>query len=262
MRREPGGAATPALYVVLAFVWCLIFAIGAAVLYYLICPRLSAWHPVLARAAFLVLAIPVAACTFFFVLQALSFSVGRDLLAFIPFAQRRALVMALFPLCRVLGGLLGQSREEVSASCIAFNNRIARWAKGLREGGELLVLLPRCLQHSECKQQLVERITNCQQCGTCAIAHLVGLMKSYTFAMAVVTGGELARKIVGDIAPSRIIAVACESELVKGLQEISRIPITAIPNRRPGGPCRDTVIDLEEFEQVLHSFASPRRRDQ
>ncbi len=260
-RREPGGAASPARYTVLVLFWCVILSIGAAVIYLLIRPQISAWHPVLAWAAFLAIAIPAAACTLFFVLQALSFLVGRDLVAFIPFAWRRALVMALFPLCRALGGILGQSREEVSASCIAFNNRIARWGKGMREGGGLLVLLPRCLQHSGCTQQLIESITNCQRCGRCVIDHLVGLMESYTFTMSVVTGGEMARKIIGDIVPSRIIAVACESELVKGLQEISRIPIAAIPNRRPKGPCKDTVIDLGEFEQVLRSFASPRHRD-
>jgi len=257
IRRGPEGAATPALYAGLTFAWCLILAVGAAALYYLIRLQLSAWHPSLTRVAFLALVIPVASCALFFILEALSLSANRDLLAFIPFAPRRALIMALFPLCRMLGGFIGQSREAVSASCIAFNNRIARWAHARVEGGKLLVLLPRCLQRSECGQELMENVANCQQCGRCAIARLVGLMEKRAFTMAVVTGGELARKIVGELAPSRIIAIACEGELVKGLQEISRIPIIAIPNRRPEGPCRNTVIDLEEFERALYSMAAP-----
>jgi hypothetical protein len=70
--------------------------------------------------------------------------------------------------------------------------------------------------------------------------------------MSVVAGGEKAKEIVVNLSPSGVIAVACESELVKGLQAISRIPVIAVPNRRPKGPCRDTVIDLEEFERILH----------
>lgn len=261
-RQGREGAATPALYALLAFAWCLIFALGAAALCYLMRAQLNAWHPSLTGAAFLLLAVPVAACACFLILEVLSFSANRDLLGFIPFAPRRVLIMALFPLCRMLGGLIGQSRDVVSASCIAFNNRIARWAKKRAAGGKLLVLLPRCVQRSECRQDLIASVINCQRCGRCAIAHLVGLMEKHSFAMAVVTGGELARKIVLDLAPSSVIAIACESELIKGLQEISRIPVIAIPNRRPEGPCRDTVIDLEKFERALHSMATPCHADQ
>jgi hypothetical protein len=259
-RGRPDGAASPGLYIGLAFAWCVMLAAGAAALCNLIRPRLGAWHPSLARVAFLMLVVPVASCALFFVLETLSLVINRDLLTFVPFAPRRALIMAMFPLCRMLGGILGRSRESVSASCIALNNRIAQRSKERPEGGKLLVLLPRCLQNSECRQMLIESIGNCRRCGRCAVARLLVLKEKHAFDMAMVTGGELAKKIVGEVSPSRIIAVACENELVKGLQEISHIPIMAIRNRRPAGPCKDTVIDIEEFEQALHFMAAPRTR--
>ncbi|MEJ2745905.1 MAG: DUF116 domain-containing protein [bacterium] len=247
------GSATPILYVSLAFATCLIFTLVAWLLAYLLSPALAAWHPLAARIVFPALVAPFVAGALFFFSEAISFSMGRDYLAFIPFAMRRALVMPLFPFCRLLGGLLGRSAEAVSASCIAFNNRIARGARQGRKKGGLLVLLPRCIQHSECTQQIIDDVASCKRCGKCAIARLMDLMESHAFTMVVVAGGERAKEIVADLSPSGVIAVACESELVKGLQAISRIPVIAVPNRRPKGPCRDTVIDLEEFERILIS---------
>ncbi len=248
------GSATPVLYAALAFTSCLILTLVASALACLLRPALTAWQPLVERIVFLVLVAPFAACALFFLFEAIFFSMKRDHLAFIPFALRRALVMALFPCCRILGGIFGKSREVVSASCIAFNNRIARGARPRGKGGKLLVLLPRCIQHSECAQQLMESVANCRRCGKCPVARLLDLMKSHAFTMVVVAGGERAKEIVGDLSPSGIIAVACESELVKGLQAISHIPVIAVPNKRPKGPCRDTVIDLEEFEKILRSI--------
>lgn len=245
------GPATPALYALLSFVWCLVFALAAAALARLAGP--TAGHPLAAGIVSMMLVLPFAACAFFFLAEAISSLMKRDYLAFVPFALRRALVMALFPFCRLLGGLLGRPGDAVAASCIAFNNRIARGAK--RGGGKdgLLVLLPRCIQHSDCTQPIMDGVDNCRRCGRCAIARLLDLMESHAFTLAVVAGGERAKEIVAGLSPSGIIAVACESELVKGMQAIPRIPVIAVPNKRPKGPCRDTVIDLEEFERILIS---------
>lgn len=247
------GPATPVLYAALAFIWCLIFTLAAAAISYLLGPAIAARYPWAERIVFPALVLPFAACALFFLFEAVSFSMGRDYLAFVPFTLRRALVMALFPFCRLLGGLFGKSSEAVSASCIAFNNRIARGARLGGGRGKLLVLLPRCIQHSECAQQLMDDVANCRRCGKCAIARLLDLMEKHAFTMVVVAGGERAKEIVGDLAPSGVIAVACENELVKGLQAISKIPVIAVPNIRPNGPCKDTVIDLEEFERILIS---------
>jgi hypothetical protein len=46
-------------------------------------------------------------------------------------------------------------------------------------------------------------------------------------------------------------AVACERELLEGLREIGGVPVICITNRRPEGPCKNTEVDLEEFEAAV-----------
>ena len=64
-------------------------------------------------------------------------------------------------------------------------------------------------------------------------------------------GGTQARAIIRDIRPRAIVAVACERDLVSGIHDVApRIPIIGIPNTRPLGPCKDTVIDIEKFRSA------------
>ena len=49
--------------------------------------------------------------------------------------------------------------------------------------------------------------------------------------------------------------MACERDLLSGIQDIcNQIPIIGIPNIRPEGPCKNTTIDLNEFEKAVHTF--------
>lgn len=45
---------------------------------------------------------------------------------------------------------------------------------------------------------------------------------------------------------------ACERDLLSGLRDnVTKIPIIAIPNRQPGGPCRNTLVDVAEVEPAV-----------
>jgi hypothetical protein len=49
--------------------------------------------------------------------------------------------------------------------------------------------------------------------------------------------------------------VACERDLVSGIHDVApRIPIIGIPNTRPLGPCKDTMIDVEKFRSAIRFF--------
>jgi hypothetical protein len=59
--------------------------------------------------------------------------------------------------------------------------------------------------------------------------------------------------------PQAIIAVACERDLVSGLQDVApKIPVFAIPNKRPEGPCKNTFINIEELEASIKDFLETR----
>ena len=67
-----------------------------------------------------------------------------------------------------------------------------------------------------------------------------------------------ARRIIGETSPGAIVAVACERDLITGIQDVApKIPVIGLPNSRPEGPCADTVINTEELQQAIDFFRSP-----
>lgn len=246
-----GAAGTPALYCALVIVLYVILVACVALLGYMIAPRLHAWSGALARWIFILLPLLGAAGGVYLILEMRSLMLRRDCVPCVPFARRRAVFRGLYPCCRMLGRVFGCTDESVSRSCIAFINLLTRSAAGRAPCGEVLVLLPRCVQNSACPQKLLEDIENCRRCGKCDVGRVVAMRGENRFRVSVVTGGEMARDLVRGLSPSFVIAVACERELLEGVRVVADIPVLALPNRRPQGPCRDTVIDMEALGEAL-----------
>jgi len=258
--RGGGGApsATPGLYLRLVVAWYVVFASAAALFCFIIVLPMRALHPLAVKGVLSAATLIAVVCGLFLAIEMLSLRRGKDFLPFIPLARRRALFRMLYPLCRILGRLFGRSQEAVSVSLISLINRLTRIAaRGPGEGG-ILILLPRCVQNSKCTQRIAEDIAHCKRCGKCDIARVVEMMEKHRFRVAVVGGGELAREKVREISPSFVIAVACERELLEGIRGVSDVPVIGIPNRRPEGPCTNTVIDIEEFEKAVRLYSGER----
>jgi hypothetical protein len=135
-----------------------------------------------------------------------------------------------------LAGHLGISRDRIGHSFIRVSNLLVNHPAG---DGQVLALLPRCLT-----RELKER--------TKEICDAYPDVVAYT-----APGGSVARKIIRETKPRAIVAVACERDLISGIQDIApKIPVIGIPNSRPNGPCRDTRIDLVEFESALDFFSN------
>jgi uncharacterized protein len=256
--RGGAPAVTPGLYLRLAAGGYIIFVAVTALFCDLIVLPIRGLHPLAANGVLIALAAIAAACGLLFIAELLSLRRERDLLFFIPLAKRRAAFRIVYPICMRLGRLFGQSQDMVSASLIALINRLTHIAAKRGGDGCVLVLLPRCIQNSRCAQRVVEDIAHCRKCGKCDIARVIEMRDKFGFCMAVVGGGELARKKVQELSPSFVIAVACERELLEGIQGVSDIPVIGIPNKRPEGPCVNTVIDIEEFEKVVSRYARKR----
>jgi len=47
---------------------------------------------------------------------------------------------------------------------------------------------------------------------------------------------------------------AGERDLISGLQDVKKIPIIAVINKRPEGPCVNTLVDLDEVERAIKHF--------
>lgn len=160
----------------------------------------------------------------------------------------------LLPISVRIASLFKIDRDRVRNSFIKVNNSLVRAAKKASHGNKVLLILPRCLQNSACHQKITADIYNCKQCGKCSIARLVELNKIYGNKIVVAQGGSQAREMIKKFRPTAIIGVACERELVAGIQDVISIPVIAIPNERPEGPCQNTQVNMQEIEKAIRFY--------
>ena len=118
-----------------------------------------------------------------------------------------------------------------------------------------MILLPHCLQNSDCPHKITIKVDNCKRCGKCDITEILELAERYRAQVRVATGGTLARKYIKEIKPQAVVAVACERDLSLGIRDISgNIPVLGVLNSCPQGPCINTTVDLIKMEQAIRSL--------
>lgn len=167
----------------------------------------------------------------------------------------RGLTVKLFlPLMVLLGRLLGIDKQDIMHSFISVNNELVRAEAGRYKPEEVLLLMPHCLQNSKCDRRLTYDVNNCTRCGKCPMAGLLDLHDKYGVNLAIATGGTIARRIVVQMRPRMIIAVACYRDLSSGIQDTYPLPVYGVLNERPHGPCLDTTVAHSLLEEALHRF--------
>jgi uncharacterized protein len=201
---------------------------------YMIRPRLAQWHP-----AAPVVVEAVLAAIWFLLLAGIALiavsvrSRGRPGVARL---LSRISVRWVLPLALKTGGFLGQSADRITHSFIRLHNGLSFGAGERFAAGRILILLPRCLT-PELRESAM------------------GIAGEFGIPAFVVSGGEMARRIVIDKDPMVVIAAACERDLLGGIRDLCRRRIVlGIPNRRPEGPCKDTWIDAAELREAIQRF--------
>jgi hypothetical protein len=209
------------------------------VAWYLIRPRIEQLDPSLA-----IILEWIVAC-FAGLFSVLMIAEGVSLVKFrkslLPHKWREKLLLTLLPKTIWLGRKFGISRDRVGNSFIKVHNFMTK-SRGERLDLErLLILLPRCLKR-EARRQIVERTGE------------------EGFKVLTAGGGEEAREAIKQYRPTCILAFACERDLVSGIRDVAeKIPVLAIPNRRPEGPCKNTEVSLVELEETL-KFITERKK--
>jgi len=140
---------------------------------------------------------------------------------------------------------------------VRLNNWITRWRRRRVAPGNLLLLVPHCLQKSDCEANIIHDIDHCKRCGQCDVAGLLVLRDKYGILCNLASGGRQALEYVWDERVRAVVAVACEKELMDGIRASFPKPVLAVPNRRPNGPCRDTCVDLDEVEEAIREMLIP-----
>ena len=164
------------------------------------------------------------------------------------------IVSFLYPLLIVLGNALNVSKDEIRKVYIKLNNSYIYSNKYNINPKDILILIPHCIQKSECKLKITTDVRNCKSCGLCNVKDLIFLQDKYNVNVFIATGGTLARKKIKETRPKAVVAVACERDLTAGVQDIRQIPVLGVFNKRPNGPCVDTKIDSNEVENAIKFF--------
>ncbi len=160
----------------------------------------------------------------------------------------------LYPLLMFAGSLSKNKKERYQRFIINLNNRLVQRER--IKPGKILLLLPHCLQINECDVRLTYNVYNCKKCGKCEIKDLIGIAEEHHLNLFIATGGSLARRIVNEIKPDAVIAVACENDLSSGIFDTYPLPIFGITNDRPFGPCLNTKVDLSKVKEAINFFGS------
>lgn len=208
--------------------------------------RIHAWLPFVVAAVLIVGVLAIA------------FGVGLIVLAILGVpvlatARRIAwwAINLLFPIAIMLGRLARIDRETIERSFIEVSNHLVRNRLLDFAPERVLILAPHCIQLDVCRHKITTRADNCKQCGKCSVGALVGLAKRYGVHVAVVPGGTLARQVIKSIRPRAVLAIACERDLVAGVQDVFPLPVIGVLNDRPHGPCCNTGVDVASVERSV-----------
>jgi hypothetical protein len=226
----------------LSFLSLVLLAAAVLLLFWLVLPRLELigrWLTLLVGGFAGLFLLTVSGGLVLLFLSAIT---ERDFL--FPHGGKQVTVKVLYPINLLLGYLLGIKREQMGESFVAFNNALVRASRQRLKISNLLILLPHCLQSTECQQRVTADIRNCRGCGQCRLGDLAAVAEQIGARITVATGGTLARRVIGEARPTVILAVACERDLVSGIQDAYPIPVYGILNQRPQGPCRNTTVDM------------------
>lgn len=171
----------------------------------------------------------------------------------------RGFVLKLFyPSLMLFSSFLKNKKERFQLFIIELNNRLVRieWSRSRLYDRKIrvLLLLPHCLQTNSCDVRITNNIYNCKRCGKCIISNIIEVAENRELRLFVATGGTIARRIVGDIRPDAIVAVACERDLSSGIVDTYPIPVIGVTNERPFGPCINTTIDKRKIIEAIEFF--------
>ncbi|MCR3921253.1 MAG: DUF116 domain-containing protein [Firmicutes bacterium] len=160
----------------------------------------------------------------------------------------------LYPVVIWMGKLFKIAQDKIQCSFVEVNNQLVKSKHGRLTPDRLLVLLPHCLQITDCTNRITTTTDNCARCGRCDIGGLLDLCDRYGCHLRIATGGTLARDAVKKLRPKAIVAVACERDLTSGILDCIPLPVFGVTNLRPNGPCFNTQVNLAAVEKAILFF--------
>ena len=257
MAENSSGVKSSRLFLTLSWSAFTIFVGLIAFLNYLIYPRLYSLSSFLPKVFILFSLVLVFTIGGGLALLTLTSVTGKDFLW--PHGKKQITIRVLFPIVVFLGEVLGVRASLIRESYVHLNNSMMLATKKRIKTSRVLILLPHCVQFSECPVKITYDINKCKECGRCIIGDVVKFARKYNVKVSVATGGTLARRVVVQTKPDFIIAVACDRDLTSGINDVYPIPVYGILNIRKYGPCFNTTFDIKELQRVYSLFVNGKK---
>ena len=160
----------------------------------------------------------------------------------------------VMPFAIFVTNILKRDKDMIRSLFIDINNLYVESGNIRRSPDKILLLLPHCLQNSECSHKVTGDIHNCKKCGRCTIGAILEMVEKAGVKAIIVTGGTAARNTIAKEKPEIVLSVACERDLAIGISDVSQIPVLGVLNKRPNGPCVNTTVDVELLREKLDSI--------
>jgi len=238
------------LFVTLMGVTCLIVVAVIFLAWWVPNRGLANIHPDLPRIVGIIMVVLSGLAIIGTGLLVLTTALGKDI--FLTRFMRLVVIKFLLPVIEFVGRVIGLDKDRIRQSFVAMNNSLVVSQRMRVKPERILVLLPHCIQLSDCEIKVTGDINKCVQCGRCSIKGLVDIGRKYSVDISVATGGTLARKVIVEKRPKLVLAVACERDLTSGIKDCYPLPVIGILNERPFGPCFNTVVDVEKIDAALN----------
>ncbi|MGE4318468.1 MAG: DUF116 domain-containing protein [Deferribacterales bacterium] len=241
-----------AIFMALFFVCAsIIFGAGLVIWYLMMVGAnyVSSFVSYAVTAIFIVFASSV---TLFSALFAYTALTGRDMRSVKGF--RRVSTRLTLPFMLRTSKYVGIDKDRLIRAFVNINNDMVRSLLRNKTPKKMLILLPHCIQLDSCELKLTKDISKCTGCGRCDIKNLVNIAARYNISINIATGGTIARRIVKETRPDLILAVACERDLISGIQDTYPLPVLGFCNSRPNGECCSTRIDTDMIENEIKNI--------
>ena len=159
---------------------------------------------------------------------------------------RGIVLKLLYPVAMLFGAFFRDCREKFQLFIIRLNNRLIRASSYRAE--TIMILLPHCIQVSECDVRITHNIANCKRCGKCSISDLIAVSEREGVKLFVATGGTIARRMHASLRDMAQLTLTMDAEMDAMIADRERRKLIG---SAPG--LTDSVISSRTIEMLESS---------
>jgi uncharacterized protein len=159
-----------------------------------------------------------------------------------------------------IGKSLGVDEETIKYIHIEIRNAMYEEQYKKIPIKDRMIFLPHCSRNSQkCIATQDDTGLHCKHCGKCELTKAIKIAEKYGYEhIYIVPGGTMLKKIIMEKRPKAVIGVACFYEINLGFDLLKGTGMIAQGVLLKKDGCKDTVLNLEEFEKRISMIDKPK----